>query len=745
MNCTKTLMAMGLLTAQAATAAVYYVSPNGSDSSPGTAAQPLRTIQKGADVAQAGDTVRVMPGDYEEYVTTRNSGTPGQPVIFLAEGSVTTRAFRVNNHEHVVLDGFRLLGAQNLWLAHVRVESRSHNTTVRNCTFGPGVFAVSDSLRFDESNQSLTGSNIDWLAAGFVPGGLVYTGGSGLEQYWYANHDKAWSISRINGNTMFLEGNWLLETNSAAWAPVFAGANSAGIEGVMLTVAGGNGPTNCVIVGNTFTNLFGPAITLHGLRHTVAHNTFTKLNSYYGLRPNGGEHLIYSNLWYNCSNFIHYSSTEFSTIPHPPGTGWYDYQVGFIHATGSLNQGASNVWFFRNWIEGCDNQLGQINELAGAYGFNVTSNVFVGVFGSLSGGRNGLRFSHNTFYRVNFDAGAAALTIGGNRQQTPATNLWVGHNVFVDVGNRRNVATEGYYLISNVVDEAGGTYGVADHNFVAGPETTGWSDKRGFSEPHGINGGDPMFVDPLNPRGPDGLPFTADDGLRPLPQSPVALLSLGALEPVTVVPGEPIAYFTIIDISSGLRWYDKAGLDFDPSWMLLPPFKRPGKVRPYTTPEAVGEAPVTVTFDASGSWSGSTPESGSWTGITRCEWRINNYELITTQGPTLEYTFENGGEHLVHLTVHTGAGTKASTQRRYRVLGPPARDLRLRIMSDPLRLGFTAYPGIVYTVERSSALPADNWILMSKIPSSDVETVIEVDILAGAANAAEFYRVNAAE
>jgi hypothetical protein len=61
----------------------------------------------------------------------------------------------------------------------------------------------------------------------------------------------------------------------------------------------------------------------------------------------------------------------------------------------------------------------------------------------------------------------------------------------------------------------------ANYNFVAGGVSEGFSSKRTFNEQNGINGGDPKFSDINNPLGPDGIPFTLDDGLKPLPSSPL--------------------------------------------------------------------------------------------------------------------------------------------------------------------------------------------------------------------------------
>jgi hypothetical protein len=65
-------------------AAVYYVSPSGSDENPGTASQPWRTIQKAADTLVAGDTVYIRAGTYQEQVRPLNSGAPGAIITYAA-------------------------------------------------------------------------------------------------------------------------------------------------------------------------------------------------------------------------------------------------------------------------------------------------------------------------------------------------------------------------------------------------------------------------------------------------------------------------------------------------------------------------------------------------------------------------------------------------------------------------------------------------------------------------------------
>ena len=63
--------------------ATLYVSPTGSDSNPGTQAQPFRTIQKAADVVNPGSTMIVDDGVY----TYSGSNQCGKTIVCLTHGS----------------------------------------------------------------------------------------------------------------------------------------------------------------------------------------------------------------------------------------------------------------------------------------------------------------------------------------------------------------------------------------------------------------------------------------------------------------------------------------------------------------------------------------------------------------------------------------------------------------------------------------------------------------------------------
>ena len=52
----------------------YHVAVTGCDFAEGTAEHPFRTINKAAQVAEAGDTVVVHAGEYREWVKPAHAG-----------------------------------------------------------------------------------------------------------------------------------------------------------------------------------------------------------------------------------------------------------------------------------------------------------------------------------------------------------------------------------------------------------------------------------------------------------------------------------------------------------------------------------------------------------------------------------------------------------------------------------------------------------------------------------------------
>jgi hypothetical protein len=96
-----------------ASAADYYVSTQGSDSSPGTSAQPFRTITHAYGLAGPGTTIHVLPGVYTDYTSGWGlhfgaSGTASSPIIVKSEvkgGAVIDGQNASDRNEGIYIDG----------------------------------------------------------------------------------------------------------------------------------------------------------------------------------------------------------------------------------------------------------------------------------------------------------------------------------------------------------------------------------------------------------------------------------------------------------------------------------------------------------------------------------------------------------------------------------------------------------------------------------------------------------------
>jgi PKD repeat protein len=647
-------------------AATYYVSITGSDANAGTSMAPWRTLQKAANTMAAGDIAVVSPGNYGEYVMTRAHGNNSAPIVFRAsppndpKNQVITRQFRVK-HRNIVIEGFNLTGASDLNNAAVRIEYDGAATdgsrcVVTNNTIRDGVYQITRTAQFGTNYIRITDGNFN--AAGFVAGSLVFFGSDSM--YAYTNHDTRHTVASISadGKTLYVTDTLLPDAGSNYWAVVYAGQANTAFKGVYLVPGGGTSAANdCVIANNTFTNLFGPAVILNGDRHLVKGNQFRNCNGWYAMQLQGRSIVVRENLILNNRNIIFFTPDEMKSITHPAGGNYFDFQENIV---ASWCTDSTNILFERNWIQDCDNQLTMIEQATNSYGFVIRSNVFVGIHSHGSFSRSGLSFDHNTFYRNAFYLGEAnALGIGGMRGWLQ-TNLVITGNAFVDNGSHEQTNNEGSFAYTDVSSP------VVASNFCCSAETMGFRPVSPAPPGVLVNGGDPGFLNARDPLGPDGLPFTADDGIRPLPNSPLAIHGLGALPPVAITVGKPLPHFSL---KSPQGWFDASGTNFDPAWSALKPHQRTQPIRLWNTPEALGQAPVSALFDASRSIDGLSSLSKTNTGIAAYAWDFGDGTRTVSGSPSVNHMFTSGGTFTVTLTVTNSVGGSASFSNSYRVLG----------------------------------------------------------------------------
>jgi hypothetical protein len=95
--------------------------PQASDTGPGTASTPWRTILHAVKTARAGETVLIKRGTYPENESGRvevaNSGTETSPITFSAypgderQVVISGASFRIHGRSHIVVRGLKVTGA----------------------------------------------------------------------------------------------------------------------------------------------------------------------------------------------------------------------------------------------------------------------------------------------------------------------------------------------------------------------------------------------------------------------------------------------------------------------------------------------------------------------------------------------------------------------------------------------------------------------------------------------------------
>jgi hypothetical protein len=135
-----TIILLAALTCTVAKSATYYVSKSGSDSNPGTQSSPWLTIQKAANTAQAGDTVNVGTGTYNEQVSLSHSGTSSSPISF--NGPATVATFVVNA-SYVMLTNFAMDFSLSAMTSIPPLNVAGSYDTISGCTMNlAGAYAT---------------------------------------------------------------------------------------------------------------------------------------------------------------------------------------------------------------------------------------------------------------------------------------------------------------------------------------------------------------------------------------------------------------------------------------------------------------------------------------------------------------------------------------------------------------------------------------------------------------------------
>jgi hypothetical protein len=196
-------LTVSLFSAQAGT---LYVSTSGSDSNPGTSAQPFRTITHAYGLAGPGTTILVLPGVYTDYTSGWGlhlgaSGTASSPIVLQSQvrgGAVIDGQNASDRNVAIYIDGsynivegFEIRNGPNsgitIWgNGNQILDNEIHNNGNPASTSGNGCDGVYD-------NEGTSGN----IYAGNYIHNNGRSGGSNLDHGLYLCGNNEWVINNV--------------------------------------------------------------------------------------------------------------------------------------------------------------------------------------------------------------------------------------------------------------------------------------------------------------------------------------------------------------------------------------------------------------------------------------------------------------------------------------------------------------------------------------------------------------------
>ena len=534
---TLTLIAItfAVLSSTTSFAATYYVAASsGNDSNIGTYSNPFKTIQHCADIANASDTCLVQAGYYNETISINRGGTPANRITFLANGTAITRRFNIRNSS-IVIDGFTFANATGQYVGYIdtRDVADLSDLIMQNNIMLPGVYSISDNVTLTPINATqaiIDAPDGQFLTRGFDGRSFsmsCYELSNSSNQYWTnVLLDDTVNQTEMSVHALYYGNTSMPSGMTQAHCLIYV--NAYGFE---ITA------TNFTIRNNTMDNLWGNFITFGGANGLVENNTLTNINGWDMFRPFGENHTIRY-------NFMKDSRLNWGNDNH----------ADFFQTWSNDNTTISrNVIVEHNFVINAETQL-CMEENGGLspfmHNWTVRYNVFampMNESGMLTVQANLANYSpqywyKNTFFRIG-GTGGQGIVLSGTVDK-------VYDNAFIaDADNANGM---GWY---------GGSAAYADYNFVSNnpplytPKSStciqpNVSDGYNFCELHGINGGDPLVKSVDDILGPDGKPWTSDDGLIPLASSPLCNSAsdgsdIGAYSCQGCVDTNPIAFYGV--------------------------------------------------------------------------------------------------------------------------------------------------------------------------------------------------------
>jgi hypothetical protein len=459
------------------------------------------SIQACADAAGPGDFCEVHEGSYPEHVSTAAGGTAADcpsRIVFKAAGAVVMQGFTLE-HPFVTVDGFDITGYTVGYQGQLTVYPGGSGCQLFNNRVRDGAPDVYGIMLYPSQGDSpddcvVAGNRLDNLSYQF----MNLSGGGHLVEGNVFENLNGWDALRVFGHDSVVRRNVFRHGvpqpgigNHPDWVQTFPeggeAVNMLFEENWIEDLDSQLGQINC---GTTDEESYGLVDNIHDF--TFRRNVIATISA---------------NMNAGIPGVTFESNTFYKAF----------YTLSGIAFGGSLTRGDASRATVKN------NAFVESGEAPDPYGYRGYYFMAGGVF-SEEVLRLHLGIDDATATGIFDDMVTTGYIDSNGGIQEPARAL-TDSAQFVLAAPYASYEAAVYELLVRTValDTAMRETFVADYNFVAGAAADGFppKDEHAGDEAHGINGGDPMFADPSDPMGPDGVPFTEDDGLRPLPGSPL--------------------------------------------------------------------------------------------------------------------------------------------------------------------------------------------------------------------------------
>jgi hypothetical protein len=480
------------------------------------------TIQACADVAKAGDTCLVYPGTYSEHVFTKSGGSDqSQRITFKANGTVTMQGFGIN-HPYITVDGFDITGFNPVPnFEHIDVTVGGNYCQIINNVIrdgGPGVGGINFALSGDftaASNCLVRNNTLRNLNHTFI---------------------------NTNGANHIFENNVLEHLNSRDFLYVFGHGHvfrkNIFRDGNVITGVG-NHPDWAQTFGNNGVDSYDMLFESNWIENLQGDTQLGQLEG------GGGDKGIVFNIydWVFRNNVI--ISVSGNMNHSVPGTRWVNntfyrmaYSQNGINIYATLGRGAgSRMTLLNNVFVAGGSNPNLNNDFRGYYSLSgaLLSSEVTRAFATAG--------NDSVALAIGFDLTAKGYLVNPNGQLTTKAKALTDISQFVIGDAYASYKPAVYDLLMRTaeLDKTMRETTLIDYNFVSGagpyyfPKTRsdcsdGIFSMFNFCEAHGINGGNPQFQNESDPDGPDNIPFTFDDGLKPLPSSPLCAKGKEAMD-----------------------------------------------------------------------------------------------------------------------------------------------------------------------------------------------------------------------